>query len=162
MKLKGNWLIRGLNLEGIMQTLQREFKNVPTDASLVCSSTSRALNREETLSAHDKVLICNNPEVNQPQQRGDSNLRVSNKVFVLSMSGKTLMPCKPQKAKKLLKGGKANVVKRFPFKRINADMNGSLNILRKVAGNEFLSSRGFVVNPVKISCGFTKSLVEFL
>jgi len=42
------------------------------------------------------------------------------------------------------------------------DVNGSLNILRKVAGNEFLSSRGFVVNPVKISCGFTKSLVEFL
>ncbi len=115
MKLEGNWLIRGLNLEGIMQTLQREFKNVPTDASLVCSSTSRALNREETLSAHGKVLICNNPEVNQPQQGGDSNLRVSNKVFVLSMSGKTLMPCKPQKAKKLLKGGKANVVKRFPF-----------------------------------------------
>ncbi len=36
------------------------------------------------------------------------------------------------------------------------------NILRKVAGNEFLSSRGFVVNPVKISYGFTKSLVEFL
>ncbi len=27
-------------------------------------------------------------------------------------------------------------------KRINADVNGSLNILRKVAGNEFLSSRG--------------------
>ena len=47
-------------------------------------------------------------------------------------------------------------------KRINADVNGSLNILRKVAGNVFLSSRGFVVNPVKISCGFTKSLVEFL
>ena len=47
-------------------------------------------------------------------------------------------------------------------RRINADVNGSLNILRKVAGNEFLSSRGFVVNPVKISYDFTKSLVEFL
>lgn len=47
-------------------------------------------------------------------------------------------------------------------KRINADVNGSLNILRKVAGDKFLASRGFVVNPVKISCGFTKSLVEFL
>lgn len=47
-------------------------------------------------------------------------------------------------------------------KMINADVNGSLNILRKVAGDKFLASRGFVVNPVKISCGFTKSLVEFL
>ena len=36
------------------------------------------------------------------------------------------------------------------------------DVLRKVAGNEFLSNRGLVVNPVKISCGFTKSLVEFL
>ena len=61
----------------------------------------------------------------------------------------------------------SKIIKRGLFqssigKRINADVNGSLNILRKVAGNVFLSSRGFVVNPVKISCGFTKSLVEFL
>ena len=36
-------------------------------------------------------------------------------VFVLSIDGIPLMPCKPAKAKKLLKIGKANVVKRFPF-----------------------------------------------
>lgn len=88
-----------------MQTLQREFKNIPTDTSLVCSSISYELNKEETLSAHSKVLICNNLEVNQPQQRGDSNLRVSNIVFVLSLRGKPLMPCQPRKAKVLLKNG---------------------------------------------------------
>ncbi len=98
-----------------MQTLQKELKNIPTDTSLVCSSISHELNKEETLSAHDKVLICNIPEVNQPQQREDSNLRVSNKVFVISMNGKPLMPCNPQKAKKLLKEGKAKVIKRLPF-----------------------------------------------
>jgi len=98
-----------------MQTLQIELKNIPTDTSLVCSSISYELNKEETLSAHDKVLICNIPEVNQPQQRGDSNLRVSNIVFVLSFRGKPLMPCQPQKAKVLLKSGKAKVISRYPF-----------------------------------------------
>lgn len=115
-----------------MQTLQRELKNVPTDASLVCSSTSCELNRDESLSAHSKVLICNNPEVNQPQQGGDSNLRVSNVVFVLSMSGKPLMPCKSQKAKKLLKGGKANVVKSMAI-----DNNGIFGTSAYSINNEY-------------------------
>ena len=36
-------------------------------------------------------------------------------VFVLNQEGKPLMPCKPSKAKKLLREGKAKVVKRTPF-----------------------------------------------
>ena len=36
-------------------------------------------------------------------------------VYVLSKNGKPLMPCKPAKARKLLKAGKATVVKRTPF-----------------------------------------------
>ena len=35
--------------------------------------------------------------------------------FVLNLHGKPLMPCKPQKAKKLQKLGKAKVVRRSPF-----------------------------------------------
>ena len=35
--------------------------------------------------------------------------------FILNRHGKPLMPCKPQKAKKLLKLGKAKVVRRSPF-----------------------------------------------
>lgn len=105
-------MIRGLNLEGIMQTLQRELKNIPTDASLVCSSISCELNREETLGAHGKVLICNNPEVNQHQLQ-TGGLKV--KVFVLNINGEPLMPCSNAKARHLLQGGRANVVKRFPF-----------------------------------------------
>ena len=35
--------------------------------------------------------------------------------FVLNLHGKPLMPCKPQRAKKLLKLGKAKVVRRSPF-----------------------------------------------
>ncbi|HHV01615.1 MAG TPA: HNH endonuclease [Defluviitoga tunisiensis] len=37
------------------------------------------------------------------------------RVFVLNMRGKPLMPCKPRKARLLLKQGKAKVVKRDPF-----------------------------------------------
>jgi hypothetical protein len=45
------------------QTLQLKFKNVPTGTPLACSSTSLSLNRLETVSERDKVLGCNNPEV---------------------------------------------------------------------------------------------------
>ena len=51
-----------------MQTLQPEFKNVPTDASLVRSSTNLSLNRLETVSERGIVLGCNNPEVNLRKQ----------------------------------------------------------------------------------------------
>ncbi len=37
------------------------------------------------------------------------------KVYVINKHGKSLMPCKPQKAKKLLKQGKAKVISRLPF-----------------------------------------------
>lgn len=36
-------------------------------------------------------------------------------VFVLNKNGQPLMPCKPQKARKLLNDGKAKVIKRVPF-----------------------------------------------
>jgi len=37
------------------------------------------------------------------------------RVFVINQHGETLMPCKPRKAKILLREGKASVVKRMPF-----------------------------------------------
>ena len=36
-------------------------------------------------------------------------------VYVISKSGKPLMPCKPAKARKLLRDGKAKCVRRTPF-----------------------------------------------
>jgi len=53
-----------------MQKLQLELKNVPENASQVLCSTNSQLNREETLSVVDKVLDCNNPDVNQHQHIG--------------------------------------------------------------------------------------------
>ena len=58
-----------------IQQLQGELKNVPADASQVCRSTTRSLNKEETLSVDrgcgsmtDNKLTCNNPEVNPAEQ----------------------------------------------------------------------------------------------
>ena len=39
----------------------------------------------------------------------------SNRVFILNKHGKPLMPCKPRKARLLLKANKAKVIKRYPF-----------------------------------------------
>ena len=39
----------------------------------------------------------------------------ANRVFLLSRDGKPLMPCRPRKARLLLKSGKAFVVKKYPF-----------------------------------------------
>ena len=47
-----------------MQKLQKELKNIPRNTSLVSSSISSGLNKEEIPSDQSKVLICNNSEEN--------------------------------------------------------------------------------------------------
>ena len=96
-----------------MQKLQLELKNIPKDVFQVPSSISLELNSSERDSAQDKVLDCNNLEGNQPQQTEGSS--VGSLVFILNFNGNPLMPCKPQKAKKLLLSKKAKVIKRYPF-----------------------------------------------
>ena len=95
-----------------MQKLQIELKNVPRDTSLVPCSTNLVLNRDENLSTQDKVLVCNNPEVNQ---RSTNNQGLQPKVFVLNQNGKPLMPTKPSRARRMLQRDKAKVIKRIPF-----------------------------------------------
>jgi N6-L-threonylcarbamoyladenine synthase len=56
----------------------------------------------------------NNPDVDITLEHRGKNPRVSS-VYVLSFRGKPIMPCKPQKAKELLKQGKAKVVNLKPF-----------------------------------------------
>ena len=75
-----------------MQQLQAKSKNVPTDASLVCSSTTLPLNREETLSVVGKSLTCNNLEVNLVQHTGHQNLRVSVCVYAIGVMEKPYTP----------------------------------------------------------------------
>ncbi len=77
-----------------MQQFKEELKNIPTDASQVCSSINSQLNREETLSVESKVLSLNNGDVNQS---GNTQSFKNIKVFVISKQGLPLMPCSPTK-----------------------------------------------------------------
>jgi len=98
-----------------MQQLQSKLKNAPRNASLVPCSVNSSLNKDQSLSVENKVLNCNNHEGNLPQRKEGKNLRVSFMVYVLNLRGEPLMPCSPQKAKKLIKENLACVVRRSPF-----------------------------------------------
>jgi len=98
-----------------MQNKQQQFGTRNTyilrDASQVSGSMALPLNREETLSEQGLKTVPNNLNVNQ-HQRIDG---LKAKVFVLSIDGKPLMPCKPAKARHLLESKKAEAVSRNPF-----------------------------------------------
>ena len=70
---------------------------------------------EETLSVIGSKTSSNNSDAALiATEHAKQNTSVS-AVYVLNMRGQPLMPTTPGKAKKLLKGGKAKVVKRTPF-----------------------------------------------
>jgi hypothetical protein len=94
-----------------MQQLEERNTCTPTDTSLVRSNCDLLLNRDQSLSVIGLKTSSNNPEENQPQQTEGPKVNV----FVISKEGFPLMPCSAAKAKKLLKAGKAKVVKRCPF-----------------------------------------------
>jgi hypothetical protein len=94
-----------------MQQFKAKLKDTPRDAPQVSCSVSISLNKEEILSEMSKVLTLNNLEVDLHQHKGEQNLRVSAIVCVLNMRGEPLDPCSARKARKLIKEGKAKVVK---------------------------------------------------
>jgi 5-methylcytosine-specific restriction endonuclease McrA len=99
------------------KTLQVKLKNTLRDAPLVPDPVSSALNKEETPSVQDTVRTCNTPEVDLLQHVGGQDQKVpdSVRVFVLNMDKEPLMPTSSQKARLLLKTGRAVVVRRSPF-----------------------------------------------
>lgn len=113
-----------------MQKLQAKLKNAPADTSQVRRSANMALNRDQSLGVPSIVLTCNNPEENLRLPVG--GLKDNTLVYVLSKSGKPLMPCKPAKARHLLKKDRAKVVKRLPFTR--GGLIQAIHPLNKVMG----------------------------
>ncbi|EQB72461.1 MAG: hypothetical protein AMDU4_FER2C00137G0014 [Ferroplasma sp. Type II] len=95
------------------QKLDRRDTYTPTDAPQVRGNCDHALNREETLSVHGLKTPSNNPDVDILQPAGGH--KVDMLVFILNDDGKPLMPCKPAKARHLLKEKKARVVSSNPF-----------------------------------------------
>ena len=101
-----------------MQKLkERPSKNTPKNTSLVLGNCDLLLNNSKEIvnSVIDLKTSFNNSEVNLPQRREGLKHKLSTNVYVISIKGKPLMPCSPQKAKKLLKEKKAHVINRKPF-----------------------------------------------
>ena len=82
----------------------------PMQLSSVVKSSNSGRN-----SVADMTSFYNSSGVDQPQHRGGEKLRLSHMVYVLNMRGKPLMPTCPQRAKQLLKQGRAKVIRRKPF-----------------------------------------------
>jgi N6-L-threonylcarbamoyladenine synthase len=79
------------------------------------SNCDLSLKREETLSVSGLKTSSNNSDATLIAiEHAKQNMSVS-AVYVLNMRGQPLMPTTPGKTKKLLKEGKANVVKITPF-----------------------------------------------
>ena len=99
-----------------MQKLEKRNTYTPTDASQVrsnCEQSLKVLRRGNGAPA--SKTFSNNPDATLTDNgQSGQNLRVT-VVYVLNMYGDPLMPCKPRKARVLLKQGKAKVVKRTPF-----------------------------------------------
>lgn len=94
-----------------MQKLIERKTYTPTDASQVRRNRDLRLNKEETLSVADLKTSFNTPEVNLHQRTGERKAIVC----VLAIDGQRLMPCKPAKARKLIRDCKAKVYKMYPF-----------------------------------------------
>ena len=70
----------------VKKALQAKLKNTPGNAPLVPCSVNPSLNKDENPSVRDKVLACNNPEVDLLQHTGGQNLRVSGAMYVFVLS----------------------------------------------------------------------------
>lgn len=89
-----------------------EPKNAPTDASPVCSSVTDALNsvdRDNSQCAPEVLASILVEETVRRKASGESQ------IFVLDNRRIPLMPCRPARAWRLLKSGKASVFRRIPF-----------------------------------------------
>ena len=96
----------------LKQQLQGKKKNIPTNASQVCSSITSALNELKGTVCRRDTLTCNNSDVNLPES---NRIERNTKVFVLNIKGQPIMPTTPCRAKHLIKKGLAKVVKAYPF-----------------------------------------------
>lgn len=98
-----------------MQKFKEKIKDSPRDTSHVPCSETCQLNKEEILSVDEKALSLNNSEGNHRKHISGSELRLQNIVYVQNMRGKPLMPTNQSTARRLIKNGKAKIIKRTPF-----------------------------------------------
>lgn len=98
-----------------MQKLrERRLTNTPTVIPHDRSNCGLLLNSSEGRdSVADLKTSLNNPDAALTLTNG--GLKDNMLAYVVNKNGKALMPCKPAKARKLLKSGRATVINRTPF-----------------------------------------------
>ena len=98
-----------------MQKLKERYINTPTDAPQVRSNFDSVVKHDCVVGQVPQNLKTsfNNSHVDLPQHA--EGVKTELHVYVLNKDGTPLMPCKPAKAKHLLKQNKAKAVKRNPF-----------------------------------------------
>ena len=95
-----------------MQQLLKRKTYTPGDASQVPCSVALSLNRDENLSEQSLKTFDNNLDGN-PVQHTERPIKTF--VYVLSRGGNPLMPCTYAKSKRMVKSGKAKIIKRLPI-----------------------------------------------
>jgi len=98
-----------------MQKLEGRDTYTPTDAPQVRSHCDSVIKHDCEVGEvlQDLKTLSNNSDVDLLQHTG--GLKATVYAYVLNKNGKPLMPCKPAKARHLLKEGRAEVVNRTPF-----------------------------------------------
>ena len=99
-----------------IETTSRELQE-PRDASLVSSSSAEPLNAtnaqttEKNLSERSTfpTQLLSGMKVNDNESLVNGSISAINRVFVIGVNGKALMPCRPSKARKLILGGVAKM-----------------------------------------------------
>jgi hypothetical protein len=96
------------------QTTRTELQELQ-DASLVLNPSVESFNTTSLttpITNRENSMFCPHwrSGYNSKEDSFDGSMSAINRVFVLSYDGKPLTPCKPNKAKKLLKGGVAKAV----------------------------------------------------
>lgn len=153
-----------------MQTvskLSRALKNAPENASPVPCSVSPALNRLERVSVQDKVRMDNLGEENLRLPVGGH--KATTLVYVLNSNSSPLMPCRPAKARHLLRAKRAKVVGCKPF-TIQLLWNCETNVQAITLGidpgyermgfSAIIESRELISGKVKLRKDVSKKITE--
>jgi len=98
-----------------MQKLCGRDTYTPTSAAQACGSVAGWLNSSERVGTVLSSLKTSHNSSDEHLLQPAGGHKADTLVYVINKNGRSLMPCKPAKARHLLEAGKAEVVQRTPF-----------------------------------------------
>jgi hypothetical protein len=87
---------------------EEKTEKIPTDTSLICSTIGKTINFKSLENNRNPIdNSMSSLHFGREYNLSVNRKKVCNRVFVLDVSGKPLTPCKPKRAKQLMKENKA-------------------------------------------------------